>query len=220
MKWFILFSVSLVIGAFGLSTYQQNKIISLQRDNINELKQMISLKDKIHQSEIEKLEKEINLLKFTNELQKTFKVSGLHFDPEVIRTILEKTSETNYDLDLILAIIYKESRFRPQVRSRVAYGLMQINYGVWKDQFEIDSRDELYDPGKNLEIGFQIIEHYFEKTGGKLERTLHYYNNGPSRKYNNTDYAKTIMGKYRPKFKEIIEKFDGQNALYRSVLRS
>ena len=79
----------------------------------------------------------------------------------------------NYDLDpaLLAAVIYQESKFRPEVRSRSgAVGLMQLLPATAKgiaihtggNRFRVD---DLYDPEINVRYGSWYLRHLLDKYG-------------------------------------------------------
>ena len=97
---------------------------------------------------------------------------------KIVDVVYNKSKQYGFNPNLILSLIQIESNFRPQaVSSRGAYGLMQINYMVWKDELDINST-QIFDIEYNIDLGLQILKRYHEKSGGDLLRALHLYNNG------------------------------------------
>ena len=96
-----------------------------------------------------------------------------------------------FDPYLVMAIIFVESRFNRRAVSRAgAYGLMQVNYPVWKDELNID-RSKLTQVDYNIELGLTILKGYLRETKGDLIKALILYNNGY--KYSNTGYSEKII---------------------------
>jgi soluble lytic murein transglycosylase-like protein len=92
---------------------------------------------------------------------------------------------------LIMAIIYVESRFNRRAVSRAgAYGLMQVNYPVWKDELNIDRR-RLSQVDYNIELGLTILKGYLRETKGDIIKALLLYNNGY--KYANSNYDEKVI---------------------------
>ena len=91
----------------------------------------------------------------------------------------------NYRLDpaLVAAVIYQESKFRPNARSpQGAVGLMQllpetaqgIAARTGGSRFEVD---DLYDPELNVRYGSWYLRHLLDKYGSE-EQALAAYNGG------------------------------------------
>jgi soluble lytic murein transglycosylase len=91
----------------------------------------------------------------------------------------------NYRLDaaLLAAVIYQESKFRPDVRSKSgAIGLMQLQPATAKgialrtggSRFRVD---DLYDPEINVRYGSWYLRHLLDKYGDE-ETALAAYNAG------------------------------------------
>lgn len=92
---------------------------------------------------------------------------------------------------LVMAIIFVESRFNRHAVSRAgAYGLMQVNYTVWKEELDIDRR-KLSQVDYNIELGLTILKSYLRETKGDIIKALILYNNGY--KYTNSDYHEKII---------------------------
>jgi len=92
---------------------------------------------------------------------------------------------------LIMAVIFVESRFdRRAVSKAGAYGLMQINYAVWKDELNINFR-KITQIDYNIELGMIILKNYLLETSGDIFQALLLYNNGY--KQNNSTYNEKII---------------------------
>ncbi len=84
---------------------------------------------------------------------------------------------TRFDLspELVLSVIYVESRFDRYAISRVgAQGLMQV-MPFWKNEIGRPD-DNLTNTGINLRYGCTILKHYLDKEKGNLIRALARYN--------------------------------------------
>jgi soluble lytic murein transglycosylase len=96
---------------------------------------------------------------------------------------LVREQAQRFDLDpaLVAAVIYQESRFRPNARSDAgAIGLMQ----VLPDTGETIARwtggksfrvDDLYDPAVNVRYGSWFLHHLFEKYGDETRALAAYH---------------------------------------------
>jgi soluble lytic murein transglycosylase len=117
--------------------------------------------------------------------------------------LVARESERNgLDLDLVAAVIYAESRFRPDaVSSRGAIGLMQImpETGAWiAGQLGVDDFHAglLFDVETNLAFGTWYLRYLLDRFDD-VETALRAYNAGPSaadrwRSDGETPYAETI----------------------------
>ena len=77
--------------------------------------------------------------------------------------------------ELVLSVIYVESRFDKYAISRVgAQGLMQV-MPFWKSEIGRPD-DNLTNTGTNLRYGCTILKHYLDKEKGNLIRALARYN--------------------------------------------
>lgn len=85
------------------------------------------------------------------------------------------------DPELLIAIIHKESEFRPKVQSRYgAQGLMQV-VPRWHRE-KLRPSESLFDPEVNIRVGADVLEEYLAQAGGNMENALRKYS-GNSRNY-------------------------------------
>lgn len=92
---------------------------------------------------------------------------------------------------LVMAIIFVESSFNRHAVSKAgAYGLMQVNYPVWKSELNIDHK-KLTEIDYNIELGLTILKGYLQETKGNMIKALILYNNGY--KYTNTHYHEKVI---------------------------
>lgn len=78
---------------------------------------------------------------------------------------------------IILAVIHRESNFKLSAASPVAYGLMQIHYSVWRDEFSLDFNRLLTDIDYNIMHGCIILRQYYDMCHD-WGTALLLYNNG------------------------------------------
>jgi soluble lytic murein transglycosylase-like protein len=117
---------------------------------------------------------------------------------EILDSVYKKSIEYGYDTDLILSIIQVESNFKPTaVSHRGAYGLMQVNLSVWRNELAIDE-SKIFDVDYNIGLGVEIFDRYYKESRGNLNRALHLYNNGYL--YNNRSYVDKVT-RLLPSFK-------------------
>jgi soluble lytic murein transglycosylase-like protein len=110
---------------------------------------------------------------------------------KIVDVVYQKSREYGFNPNLILSLIQIESNFRPRVvSSKGAYGLMQVNYSVWKEELDIDNL-RIFDIEYNIDLGMQILKRYYDEAGGDLLQTLHFYNNGYL--HNNQKYKHKVV---------------------------
>ncbi len=114
--------------------------------------------------------------------------SGQHLD-SALYPIPPWQPERGFEVDraLIYALMRQESAFRTDAKSRDgARGLMQLlpstaNFVVRKRSFRGQSRDKLFDPELNIDVGQRYIDYLLKRGGvdGDLLRMAAAYNAGP-----------------------------------------
>jgi soluble lytic murein transglycosylase-like protein len=110
---------------------------------------------------------------------------------KITKAVFTQSRKHGFDPYLVMAIIFVESSFNPHAVSRAgAYGLMQVNYPVWKNELNID-RKKLTQIDYNIELGLTILKGYLRETKGDMIKALILYNNGY--KYNNTNYHEKVI---------------------------
>lgn len=132
-------------------------------------------------------------------------IRAKHLDA-ITDSIHKYANEFDLDSNLILALIYTESRFDPYATSVVgAQGLMQV-MPFWRHDLDfIESRKDLYDIDKNIKAGVVIYKRYLAKFDSNHELALLAYNRGPDhvlhdlrRGYNPSNgYEVAVLAKYR-----------------------
>lgn len=91
--------------------------------------------------------------------------------------------------ELLIAIIQKESAFRPKVQSRYgAQGLMQV-VRRWHGE-KLHPSESLFDPEVNIRVGADVLEEYLALAGGDMDDALRKYS-GNARGYVNTVLKET-----------------------------
>lgn len=133
---------------------------------------------------LQKTEKELNSLRVTVAQTNLIRYRDSVFrkrEPEfanIVDVVYHKSRQYGVDPDLVISMIQVESDFRPNAVSNAgAYGLMQINYAVWKDELSINSK-RLFEIAYNIDLGVRILKHYLQVARGDVMRALHLYNNG------------------------------------------
>jgi soluble lytic murein transglycosylase-like protein len=104
----------------------------------------------------------------------------------IVDSVYRKSHEYGFHPDLVLGMMKVESNYDPNAVSYCgAYGLMQVNLSVWKNELAINE-DSIFDVDYNIDLGLQILKRYLIESKGNMPRALHLYNNGY--RYNNTAY--------------------------------
>ncbi len=186
--YIVLFLVLLASTALLMSTVLnlrgQRKV---RQETISQLnRKIVHLEKKI--DHYEKVKKKVEFYQFA---ENVYKLKYPNFS-QVAGIVFEKSKEYGFNPYLVMAVIQVESDFQQfAVSSRGAYGLMQVNYAVWKDVFDIDF-NRIFEKRYNIDLGLKILKYYFEKASGNIFRALFHYNNGY--KYNNEGYNDKITG--------------------------
>ena len=120
-------------------------------------------------------------------------------DDETQQMIVDKCAEYNIDFAFTMAVIYKESSFRPNADSGSSVGLMQINRINHKWLSEELGITDFFDPEQNVTAGLFMLRQLFEKYDDPA-RVLMAYNMGETgaRKLWNkdiysTDYVEGVL---------------------------
>lgn len=94
-------------------------------------------------------------------------------------------NEYDVDPNLVLAIIYNESRFQEDAISyygnTINYGLMQVNsctYNFLKDYITLNSEEDLLDPITNINAGIVLLDYHSKFTDDNDYFTLMRYQVG------------------------------------------
>jgi soluble lytic murein transglycosylase-like protein len=97
------------------------------------------------------------------------------------------------DPRIVTAMCYVESSFRPAVVNHGCYGLMQVNYQVWRKALSLDLY-KLRGVDYNLHAGISILMEYYRQTGS-IDKALHRYNCGYKYHSNYVQKVKKAMKK-------------------------
>jgi len=111
----------------------------------------------------------------------------------------KKANKYGVPLNIVLAIIEKESSFNPKAYNKNKdgtedVGLMQINFQHNKKlmkEYGVNSPEELYEPELNVELGVRILYENFKRYGS-WELAVKAYN---GIRADNWDYVKNVMEK-------------------------
>jgi soluble lytic murein transglycosylase-like protein len=110
---------------------------------------------------------------------------------KITAAVFNQSRKHGFNPYLVMAVIFVESRFNRHAVSKAgAYGLMQINYAVWKDELQVDFK-RITQVDYNIELGLTILKGYLRETRGDIIKALILYNNGY--KYANTNYSEKVI---------------------------
>ena len=201
---FILFALSTAVLTIVNIDLSKQKLEN--RAAIQVLSREVALMDK-KITDFEKYKREIDRHQFQESI---FKLKYPKF-AEIARIVFSKSKKYGFDPYLIMAMIQVESNFEPfAVSTAGAYGLMQVNYSVWKDELGINF-NRIFEKDYNIDLGVRILKHYYDETNGDLLKALFHYNNGY--KFNNTAYSAKVISTlfYANKDKESKSKEEIEN---------
>ncbi len=167
-------------------------VVFLSNQNNEKKSEIIALNKRIDNMKVE-LEKNRKDLTLIPELKYKSDVLRRKYPSfaKITEIVFKKSIENGLDPNLIMGLIEIESNFkRYAVSSKGAYGLMQINYKVWKDEYNINP-ERIFDIEYNVDIGMKILKRYLKVAKGDLMKALHLYNNGYL--YNNEAYKYKVI---------------------------
>ncbi|MEI6614812.1 MAG: transglycosylase SLT domain-containing protein [Chrysiogenales bacterium] len=165
---------------------------------------VLSARQVENQKTIESLQKTVAILncKIGSHQQAIAKTDFYRFQENVYRlqtpefakitdSVFNQSRKYGFNPYLVMAIIFVESRFDRHAVSRAgAYGLMQINYAVWKDELKINF-NKITQVDYNIELGLIILKSYLRETSGDMLQALILYNNGYQLASNN--YSEKVI---------------------------
>jgi hypothetical protein len=161
----VLTTISMVT-AVGLSVREEKK-----QETIDELKETVTRLTK----EMEEVSLHKEKADFHNFRESAFNVKYPDFS-EIVDIVYEKSKTYGFSPYIIMALIQVESNFDPYAVSTAgAYGLMQVNYSVWKDTFGIDF-NRICEKEYNIDLGLKILDYYYKMSSGDLVSALQRYN--------------------------------------------
>lgn len=192
---YIILTIMLVMLMSSVITLSQQK-----NDNITTIGQL--------NETVARLEKDLAVYEKEKEKQEFYQytqnILNLRYPDfaQVSRIVYKKSKEYGFSPYLVMSVIQVESNFNQYaVSSAGAHGLMQLNYSVWKDVLDIDF-NRIYQKEYNIDLGLQVLKHYYDKNNGNMYKALFRYNNGY--KHNNTAYSgKVIATKFYAHGKEM-----------------
>jgi soluble lytic murein transglycosylase-like protein len=161
---------------------QARQLAAAERQHDVMLTQLRS--DARHIARLEERRPDIDKLKFMNEVFMT-RDATLYRIAETVYARAPKYAISPY---LVLAVISRESNFVRTAISTVvdrdtgelrpcAYGLMQINFDVWRRELKLDA-ERILEIEYNIEHGLIILRRYLDKHNGDIAAALFSYYGG------------------------------------------
>jgi len=175
------------VGLVMTASMSIQTIIDLTGQKKENLETVSQLNEKVAhlEKDLSYYKKETEKINFYQFKENVFQLKYPKFS-NIARTVFKKSKEYGFSPYLTMALIQVESNFEPYAVSTAgAYGLMQVNYSVWKNNLNIDF-DRIYEHEYNIDLGLKVLKHYYDEASGNLFTALFRYNNGY--KYNNTRY--------------------------------
>ncbi|MEN8152682.1 MAG: lytic transglycosylase domain-containing protein [Acidobacteriota bacterium] len=167
-------------------------VIFIAKQNNEKKLEIVNLQEQVSNLEVEletdrKELKKVELLKYKEML-----MNKKHpIFSKIMDVVFKKSKEYKIDPNIIMGLIQVESNFKPYaVSNRGAYGLMQVNYSVWKKELNINT-EKIFDIEYNIDLGIRILRMYIDESKGDILRALHLYNNGYL--YNNEAYKYKVI---------------------------
>ena len=98
--------------------------------------------------------------------------------PSIAESLAQAARRHSLDPSLVAAVMYVESRYRPQARSpKGALGLMQLMPAT-ASQYGVSTEQALLDPHVNIDVGAQHLRSLVDRFGDRLDLVLAAYNAG------------------------------------------
>jgi len=185
--YIVLFLVLMVTTAL-LTTAMVN-LVSQKGEN-QETIARLTQKTANLEEKVAHYEKEKDKFEFYRFKQNVFNLKYPDYS-QIAKIVFKKSKEYGFNPYLIMAVIQVESSFDQHAVSSVgAYGLMQVNYSVWKEELAIDF-NRIFEKKYNIDLGLKILKQYYEEASGNIFMALYRYNNGY--KYQNEKYNVKII---------------------------
>jgi len=160
--WFV-FSCFISLAAISILTYSYQTY-----ENGHIFKPKMSKEKEVEKQKVDNLK-----IYFKHYMMKNFNLYDRYTD-YVADCILKESKLKDLDPILVISIIEVESSFMFNAKSdKNSYGLMQVNYTVWKHKTK--ELGDLYDPATNIKIGTDILQQYVRDNNGDIKKALDSY---------------------------------------------
>jgi soluble lytic murein transglycosylase-like protein len=116
---------------------------------------------------------------------------------DLAAVIHDEAVRAGLDPELAFRLVKVESNFNPRARSAAqAFGLAQVQVATARYYDPRITEEDLYDPRKNLRIGFRYLRHLHDRYANNMRLALLAYNVGPSRLQEILDGGRKPVGAY------------------------
>ena len=175
--------ISVPIMHFALDSWYETPKIEIEYDmnlhqsaveNMNRIAEKEKERKKQELIEVEEIrQRRIDEIMMAEALLEEYQVEV----PEDIREYCEEVQdETNVCAELLEAICWKESTFRPKAENQGCYGLMQISTKWHQERMANLGVTDIYDAKDNIRVGADYLAELFEKYDGDIYEVLMEYN--------------------------------------------
>jgi soluble lytic murein transglycosylase len=180
MRWLTLAAMGLCLVLVQALQHQTTELDELRRRN------------QTHYKAISSVESELESLRIETSVRDVLDVNNINVprykQREIARSIIEVSRHYDLEPELILAMIFTESRFDVYAESEAgAIGLMQLRPATAMavaDELELEWKGQrlLTDPQINILLGTSYLHSLLQRYNGHgLEYALAAYNVGPSK---------------------------------------
>ena len=105
-----------------------------------------------------------------------------HIPADLAAQIHDEAVRAGLDPELAFRLVKVESNFNPKARSIAdAFGLTQVQLATARHYEARITEKDLYQPQKNLRIGFRFLRDLHDRYGNNMRLALQAYNVGPGR---------------------------------------
>ena len=116
---------------------------------------------------------------------------------DLAAVIHDEAVRAGLDPELAFRLVKLESQFNPKAKSVAdAIGLAQVQVATARHYDARITEQDLYDPQKNLRIGFRYLRDLHDRYGNNMRMALLAYNVGPARLQEILDGGRTPVGRY------------------------
>jgi soluble lytic murein transglycosylase-like protein len=123
--------------------------------------------------------------------------SKFRIPADLATVIHDEAIRAGLDPDLAFRLVKVESNFTPHARSIAdAFGLAQVQVATARHYDRLITEKDLYDPQRNLRIGFRYLRDLNDRYGNNMRLALLAYNVGPSRLQEILDGGRNPVGTY------------------------
>lgn len=176
----LIFAIAIIIIFSVLSEVKNDKNLEVSNISNISIQELYRMANPFPEISIEKtIEDPIEIIfepRVVSE-SKNEKRDNIYFYIRFIEKICENKSDIPNLSDIIIAMVYHESRFNPTVKNGDHIGLMQISTYWHSDRAAKLGISNMWDPCSNIRLGIDIIEDlYYNYTNKDLTLAVMMYN--------------------------------------------